>query len=75
MEETEERPGIARRLEAAGESVRASDGAHKADLVTRDRLIVEACDEGWGWAQVARWAGVSQARIQQVIASHTVAVD
>lgn len=66
-------PEIGVRLQACCEQVEASRGRYQAELLTRNRLITEACDEGYAWRDVARWAGVSEARIQQLIAAGAAA--
>lgn len=58
---------MGRRLEMAGRAVAASRAVYEDNLALRNRLIVEACDLGYDWRSVARWAGVSNARIQQLI--------
>lgn len=60
-------PDMARRLSAAGANVKASRAVYDDDLAIRNRLIVEACDTGFSWREVAEWSGVSEARIQQLI--------
>jgi hypothetical protein len=41
--------------------------SYEDELEYRDRIILEALDEGWPRNEVARWARVSPARISQVI--------
>jgi len=43
------------------------------EIEARDKIILEAVDEGWPAAQVARWAGVSPGRVIQIIARRSAA--
>ena len=38
------------------------------EIEARDRIILEAIDEGWPPGKVARWAGVSAGRVVQIVA-------
>jgi hypothetical protein len=56
------------RLSEARQAVEGHYGAWHDELEVRDHIILEAIDEGWPQGQVARWAGVSTARVTQIIA-------
>lgn len=62
---------MARRIRAAAAAARTSRDVYEDALRTRNRLIVEACDAGYRWVDVARWSGVSAARITQLIVATT----
>jgi hypothetical protein len=38
------------------------------EIEARDRIILEALNEGWPPGQVARWAGISPGRVVQILA-------
>jgi hypothetical protein len=38
------------------------------EIEVRDRIILEALDEGWPSGKVARWAGISPGRVVQILA-------
>lgn len=56
------------RLAAARTAVEGHYGAYVDEIEVRDRIILEAVDEGWPTGQVARWAGISPARVIQIVA-------
>lgn len=70
---TEALPDTARRLLAAAHAVGASRANYEDNLELRDRLVVEACDAGYRWQDVAKWAGLSNARVNQIIAKRGAA--
>jgi len=59
---------IRRRLRAAADACYDLRTSYEEELELRDRIILEAIDQGWPRGEVARWARVSPARITQVIA-------
>lgn len=69
----EELPEIARRLQRAATEVAGAKARERDELALRNRLIVEACDAGYTWRDVARWAGVTMPRIQQIIVAQGTA--
>lgn len=42
------------------------------EIEVRDRIILEAIEEGWPKGKVARWAGVSAGRVVQIEARRGV---
>lgn len=55
------------RLEAAARSVADADHHAAASRELRDRLVVEACDEGLTHGVVAAAAGVSRTRVLAIL--------
>lgn len=54
-----------------GEARTAVEGHYAGwldEIEVRDRIILEAIDEGWPKGRVARWAGVSAGRVVQIVA-------
>jgi hypothetical protein len=38
------------------------------EIEARDRIILEAVDDGWSPGKVGEWAGLSGARVTQIVA-------
>lgn len=57
-------------MKAAADRVEELDEATKLAREQRDLIIVQACEEGHSTRDVARWAGVSQARVGAILAQH-----
>ena len=55
------------RLEAAAVAVADAEHHTKLSREMRDRLVVEACDEGLTHGVVARAAGVSRTRVLAIL--------
>lgn len=61
-------PTIAQRIEASARAVESYLAAYKAELEVRDALVVEACNDGLPWRDIARWAHLTMPRVNQIIA-------
>jgi len=68
-----ESESIERRLARSAEAVRAARESYEDELETRDRLIMEAIEEGFTWREVAVVVEMSPARIAQVILRRSTA--
>jgi len=56
------------RLAEASAGVRGHYGAWQDELEARDRIVLEAYDDGWATGTIARWAGISPQRVVQIVA-------
>lgn len=66
---------IRARLAAAADDLEAKAEAAEIAREVRDRIVVEAVEAGragagWSTRDVARWARISQSRVQGILADH-----
>lgn len=65
---TGESSDIEVRLDESAAAVEGYYAAYRDEQEVRDRLILEARDQGWAPTKVARWARVSPQRVIQIVA-------
>lgn len=56
------------RLEESARAVAGYKGQHDDEIEARDSIILEAVAEGCPVTLVARWAGISRPRVNQIVA-------
>jgi hypothetical protein len=61
------------RLAAAAEEIAALEDQHRLAREVRDRLVVEAINDGNSWRKVGGWARISSAHVHRVLAKGSAA--
>lgn len=56
------------RLDESASAVEGYYGAYRDELEVRDRLVLEAMNEGWSTSKTARFARLTPQRVIQIVA-------
>ena len=59
------------RLRRTSDGARASKQVYTDDCVTRDAVIYEAYESGWGIRQLERETGLSDSQVQRIVDRET----